>query len=188
MNELTYFLIDYKTPLQLVHLLGVMIALSGAVMSDTTFFDSVEDSTITSDEIRHIKRSGRIVICGLSIIIISGVFIFLSDVDKYIHSAKFLAKMSIVAILTANGFLFHLRHIPWLSRVVGTDIRTQPDFRNKRVELILSGAVSIASWISAVVLGTLASLPLSFVTIMTVYIVFIGFTSIVTIVIRKQLI
>jgi hypothetical protein len=167
MNEVPDFFINNKTAFQLVHLLGVVIALCGAVMSDTIFFNSVGDSIITPNEIRYIKRGGHIVIFGLSIIIISGVFIFLSDVDKYLNSPKFLAKMTIVAVLTANGFLFHL---------------------SKRIELILSGAVSSASWISALVLGTLTAVPYSYETIMSMYILFLTISVIGALTLKNRLI
>jgi hypothetical protein len=187
-DAMPVFFIDYKTVFQLVHLLGVIIALSGAAMSDTTFFDSVADSTITPEEMARIRRGHYTVIAGLSIIIISGVGIYLSDPNHYLHAPKFLAKMTIVLFLTLNGFFFHIRHIPWLTKTVGTDMRTFSDFPLRRIELCLSGALSSASWISAVTLGTLTFVPYSYTTIMTVYIVFIGIASVVAIVFRKWLI
>lgn len=185
---MTDFFFEYKTVFQLVHLLGVVIALSGAVLSDTAFFDYSSDSKITGEEISRLRKQSWMVILGLVIIILSGICIFLSDVPRYTHSPKFLAKMTIVAILLINGFILHNRHLPYLVRTVGVDFNTLKSFPRRRVELVVTGAVSNASWVSALALGTIPSLPFDYFTIMSVYISFLCVTILGTLLLRKRLI
>ncbi|GIW66611.1 MAG: hypothetical protein KatS3mg095_0509 [Candidatus Parcubacteria bacterium] len=44
----------------------------------------------------------------LGLIIVSGIFIYFSDMDNYHNSVKFMFKMIIVFIIVINGFLMNL--------------------------------------------------------------------------------
>jgi hypothetical protein len=161
--------IDTRSALTILHLIGVVIGAGGAIASDFMFFSSVKDERISHTEMRFLKLGSKMVWLGLSILFISGGLIFLGDVARYSVSTKFLAKMTIVGIITINGILFHIFHIPHLHRHAGTHFPSSDEFTRKLPVLVASGVVSMVSWMSALVLGSLHSIPYSYLSIMSLY-------------------
>src|SRR3989338_4218171 len=95
--------LELKTILLIVHIFGAIVGAGGAFTSDWIFLSSIKDSTINETEIRFIELGSRMVWIGLIILIISGLALFSLAPEQYLASGKFLAKMSIVGILTLNG-------------------------------------------------------------------------------------
>ena len=50
-----------------------------------------------------IAGTHRIVVVGLSLIVVSGLLLFASDVETFLYSRVFWIKMSLVALLLVNG-------------------------------------------------------------------------------------
>ncbi|MDP3724530.1 MAG: hypothetical protein Q8R11_02725 [bacterium] len=152
---------DLKAILTILHLLGVVIGVGSAYGSDLTFLQSVRSGIIDQCAFVRLKRLSRFVWIGLAIIAVSGIGLFLLDPHRYLASSKFLAKMTVVAMLVANGLVFHWVHLP---RLAGKT------WRNHRSALLLSGVVSFVSWTSAIILGFLRAVPLAYGEIMGIYI------------------
>lgn len=161
--------------LTLGHILGVFIGAGAAFTGDFLFLKSVRDQKITVPEMSSIRKASKIVWLGIAIIVIFGVGLFSLNPGHYLDSPKFLVKMTIVAILIINGVAFHFLHIPRLIRHIDLDLRTSAEFMKKRKYLLISGAISSTSWISALVLGSLESLPYSYHQIFGVYILMVLF-------------
>ena len=51
-----------------------------------------------------LRHTHEMVIAGLTIVMLSGVLLFGSDPDTFLHSRIFWIKMALVAVLTANGW------------------------------------------------------------------------------------
>jgi hypothetical protein len=166
--------IDNHTLFGITHLFGVVIGAGGAFTSDLMFLSTMKDKKITTAEMRFLRLGSRMVWIGLAIIIISGAVLFLDNVDRYIHSSKFLAKMVIVSIIIVNGFFFHIVHIPCLSRNVGKHLPSCRDFVRRSPYMMASGAISLISWVSAIVLGSLRGVPYSFSAIFLSYLVLLA--------------
>jgi uncharacterized membrane protein len=160
----------------IVHLFGVVVGAGGAFASDLIFFSSVKDKIINHDEMRFLRLGSAMVWIGLLIIIISGIFLFLADIDRYLSSPKFLAKMTIVAVIIVNGLFFHFYHIPKLHRHAGRHLKSSRAFVRHAPWLVISGVVSIVSWISAIILGSLRQPPFNYGEIMAAYLlaIFLG--------------
>ena len=161
--------IDLRTFLIILHLFGVALGAGGAYMSDGMFFSSIKDEKFSKTELRFLKLGSKFVWIGLLLLVLSGIGLFLTDPVKYMESTKFLSKMSIVAIIIANGIFFHLSHIPHLSRHEDTHFPSSDEFGRKRGLLLASGVVSMVSWSFALVLGALKSVPYPYWIIMLVY-------------------
>lgn len=160
---------DIKIILTILHLFGVALGAGGAFVSDAMFFKSVRDANINSTEVLFLKLGGFIVWSGLVLLAASGAGLFLLDIEHYLSSSKFLAKMTIVAILIVNGVVFHLTHIPRIIRHANHHLPSSDEFIRKRSLLAINGAISTTSWISAIILGSLSGLPYSYGTIMAIY-------------------
>ena len=161
--------IDSSTLLLIIHLFGVVLGGGGAFASDLIFMSAVKDKKISSTEMRFLRLGGKMVWLGLAILVISGVFIFFGDTENYLHSSKFLAKMTIVGIIIINGLVFHAYHIPRLHRHINNHFPSSDEFIRNAPLLLGSGAISMVSWISAIILGSLRNIPYSYGVIMAIY-------------------
>ncbi|MBI2013640.1 MAG: hypothetical protein HYS87_02330 [Candidatus Colwellbacteria bacterium] len=180
--------LDYKTVLTIAHLLGVVVGMGGAVASDFMFFSSVKDERISHTEMRFLRLGSFMVWIGLGILVLSGTLLFFTNPEVYINSAKFLAKMTIVAVIAANGVFFHLVHIPRLHRHIGSHFKSSDEFMRTAPFLILSGVVSLVSWASALLLGSLRQIPYSYLEIIGLYAIVLFFAAAGAIIFRKFII
>lgn len=176
-----------KELLTIAHLLGVALGAGGAFVSDFLFASSIKDKSFSRTEIRFLNLGGKIVWLGLITLVISGIGLFSLDPAKYLESSKFLAKMAIVAIITLNGIVFHLSHIPRIIRHAGEHFPSSDEFIRKRHLLLISGAISGTSWISALILGSLRTIPYSFGTIMSIYVVVVSTAILVALLLRQRM-
>ena len=160
---------DAKTLFLVAHIFGVALGAGGAFMSDAMFMSAVRDSRFSKTEIRFLKLASVLIWSGLTLLVLSGIGIFSTDPERYMASSKFLAKMTIVGVIVLNGFVFHFWHLPLIHRHTGVHFPTSDEFMHKRVWILVSGAVSALSWSSALVLGSLSSVPLSYGAIMGLY-------------------
>lgn len=156
------------------HLIGIGVGFGGAIASDFVFTAAIRDWKINRTEYRILKILSRMVWIGLSLLIASGIVLVLLNPELYLDSSKFWAKMTIVAVLTVNGIVFHFKHIPMIGKCLDADLKTHEVFINNSRALFVSGAISMVSWFSALVLGGLRATPFSYGFIMGIYLLVLG--------------
>jgi len=155
------------------HLFGVAFGAGGAYLSDVMFFYSVKNGYLSRSEIRFLSLASKMVWFGLLILIISGIGLFTLDPERYLASTKFLSKMSIVGIIFLNGLIFEFIHFGHLRLHLGRQFKSFEHLMKRLPFLMVSGVVSITSWTFALVLGSLKSVPYSYLTIMSFYLIVI---------------
>jgi hypothetical protein len=165
--------IDLKTIYLVAHVFGAILGAGGAFASDAMFFSTIKDGRITADELRFMKLGSKLVWTGLAILVLSGLFLVSTDMERYLSSTKFLAKVTIVCIIVVNGIIFHLIHLPHIRGHLGIKFSESRTFMKKSSFLLVSGAVSMISWIFTVVLGVVSKTPFSYGQIFGVYLIFI---------------
>lgn len=163
--------ISLYTVLLLVHLFGIIFGAGGAFVSDGIFFTALKDRIISGDELRILKAASHFIWFGLLLLIISGIALFLQDIDRLSTSAKFISKMTVVLIIVANGAIFHLVHMPFIHRHLGKPLATKrkPAKAFLIPFVLASGVISMVSWTSTIILGSLRSIPISYVGFLAVY-------------------
>jgi hypothetical protein len=164
--EITSFFQEYKPIFTVLHVLSVVVGMGAALGSDILFNFFAKDKKLDKTEVMTISTLSRIVWIGLFGIIISGVAIFFSDVARYSESSKFLAKMSIVAVLTVNGFF--LSQFLW-SSVISKGFFVFKKYHHLRQLAFILGTISVVSWVFSCVLGVLDRVGFSYSEIMSVY-------------------
>lgn len=169
------------------HIIGVALGAGGAVMSDLMFFASIKDKKISKTEITFLGLGSALVWTGLFLLILSGTGLFLSDTEKYLNSSKFIAKMAIVTVIFINGLLFHWRHMPLLAKHSGKYLYKSRDFMKNSSLLIISGVVSIVSWMSALVLGSLRSVSYTYQEVLLIYLAIVVVASYIMIKFKSKL-
>ncbi len=166
--------IDAKTLFLIVHLFGIALGAGGAFISDLLFFKSIRDKKITKTEMGFLILGSHCVTVGLCILVISGAGLFSLDPAKYLASSKFLAKMTVVAILALNGIIFHMVHIPRLKRLAAGKI-SATIFKRYRWQILASGVISLVSWATAIVLGAFKTIPWEYELIISLYVAVLFF-------------
>ena len=161
--------IELQTVLVIGHIFGVALGAGVAVFSAVIFTKVMYDGVVTKNEMQLLHLASGIVALGLVIIVASGSGLFLLNPDRYIDSTKFLSKMSIVGILIVNGTLIHLLHIRALEKKLGKYLPDIPGFITRSYFMYAGGAISMTSWMSALILGVFRGVPYSYTTIMSVY-------------------
>lgn len=160
---------ELKDILVIIHLFGVVMGAGGAFMSDAMFFSTLKDLKISKTEMRFLRIGSTMVWLGLITLFVSGYFLYRLDPVFYLNSHKFLAKMTLVAIILINGIFLHVSLIPLFGRHVGEHLPSSDELTRKRPILFTSGAISFTSWVGALILGALRSLPVTYWAIMGTY-------------------
>lgn len=164
--------------LLLAHVIGIIVGVGGATVSDGLFFKTIKNRKISSDEYKLLNEAGKIIWSGFAIAILSGLGLLLyqyttSGDITYWENAYFQAKLAIVSLILLNGIVFHSKVLPFMSNHLNENMKEE-EFTNKFWLFSITGAISIVSWWSVVVLGLLApEIPLSI--ILNIYALLIAF-------------
>jgi hypothetical protein len=166
METIELFFGNYKAPFTILHVLAVVFGMGAALVSDFLFNFYTKDKELSKTEISTLSILSKIVLTALPLIILSGVALFLGNIDKYLSSAKFLVKMTLMVILLINGFI--LDKYIW-SHLINKKFFTSPKERKFRMLSFICGATSAITWLFICGLGVLDSVPLSYWQLLGVY-------------------
>ena len=169
--EITDFFRETKGLFILIHVVSVIIGMGAALISDIFFTLFSRDRLLEPRELKVLNTLSYIVWIGLALIIVSGLGIFLSDPLTYASSPKFLSKMSIVLILSLNGYILHRFIKPHLK--LPAFLETTRRYRARTVAFAC-GAISLISWICAFVLALLKNVPWNYTQFMGLYVLILA--------------
>ncbi len=164
--DLTEFFGEYKSYAVMVHVVSATLGVVVALGADILFTFYGRDRRLSAREIRRLDATSKIIWALLAIIILSGLAIFLSDPLTYAASAKFLAKMTIVAIITLNGYVLWRLVQPSLKN---PGLLTSARARPVRRLAFACGAISLTSWLSAFSLALAKDTILTYSQLMSLY-------------------
>ena len=120
-----------------------------------SFFKFMKDHQISEDEKDTLDTITRVIWFGLSIIMVSGLMLFLPEHARLGDSPKFLLKMVVVSIVTLNGVALNLLVAPRMRQLSFEGTKPARHFRRLAFAL---GGISIVSWYIAFILGSVRSL------------------------------
>jgi hypothetical protein len=152
-----------------VHFIGLALGFGGALMSDAMFFSSIKDKNISLTEYQFLRLGAKIVWIGLFLLLLSGIGLVWVK-PAIIFASKFQIKMIMISVIVLNGMVFHLKHLPFLGAQIDFPLHKTPSFLDKSLLLVMSGAISVISWFSVVLMGALRGLPYGIVTLVIAYI------------------
>jgi len=133
-----------KTVVGFVHIGGLLAGGGCAVTADLATNGAARDSAAAQvTELRVLKRTHELVVAGLAALFLSGMLLFLADLDTYLHSRIFWAKMGLVALLLVNGLL-----------LVAGERRVQAGDSTAWTRLHRTAVISLVLWLLTTLLGT----------------------------------
>jgi uncharacterized membrane protein len=140
-----------NTLLVYIHLLAACVAVGILLIQDYALARS-QGKPLTTIEMAELKLSAHRVSLALSLLWITGIALVVNGYlghPDYIINEKLWAKISVVAILTLNGFFLHHFCFPRLC----TDAGINKLSLREKILLALSGSLSTTSWLFACYLG-----------------------------------
>ncbi|MEK7499442.1 MAG: hypothetical protein AAB649_02455 [Patescibacteria group bacterium] len=166
---------DLRIILVILHIIGTVLGAGAATVTDYLVFKFSKDIKIDKDEFQILHTISDLIWAGLFLLLMTGLgFIYLHITDfgnvRDAYSLdKIWAKITIVIILTLNGFFVHYFVLPTLKQRLGKTLAT-PSFIKKSFFIFSPGAISAVSWYSALVLGAWRGLEASYAEIMCGYV------------------
>jgi hypothetical protein len=157
MQELFVLLANQKLWWVIVHNIGFILGLGGATITDVLFFRFLKDYRITQQEKGTMDTLSNIIWVGLLVLIVSGIMLYLPEQARLGESPKFLLKLVVVSVLLINGILLNLLVAPRMRSF--SLAQTAPAKHFRRLAFALGG-ISIASWYTAFILGSLRHINL----------------------------
>ncbi|HLD81580.1 MAG TPA: vitamin K epoxide reductase family protein [Patescibacteria group bacterium] len=171
--QILELLIDYKRPIIALHLIGTVLGLGGATITDIFFFKFLKDFRISKKEKEIMDTLSQIIWFGLAVLLLSGIGLYLPNASALNATPKFLVKMIIVCIIILNGAVMNILIAPQLVKLSFKSLAKKKNTRLillRRLSFAL-GAISITSWYSALILGvTPKDVPIPFLGILSLYI------------------
>jgi hypothetical protein len=133
-----------RTLVAFVHVAGIVSGGGAAVVADRATLRATRKGTLAGrPQIDAIHATHRIVLVGLTAVIVSGVLLFAADVATYAPSRLFWIKMGMVAALMINGTV-----------LVGTGRGKRPADERMRRTLRWTAGISLALWFLTTLAGT----------------------------------
>jgi len=133
-----------STAVTFVHLAGILLAGGFAIVADRASLRL--SPTGDMDQMRQLDEIASVhrwVIIGLVVTFVSGILMFFSDLNTYLHSAVFWTKMGLIVLLLGNGYV-RMRAEAALRRGVAVWRR----FRQTSI-------ASLALWFAVLLAGTI---------------------------------
>lgn len=167
------FLVEYRSVILVFHVLAMALGLGSATLADIFFFKFLKDSRISEEEAQMLSTLSEVIWLALGVVIITGAALFLPSAAAFLDTPKFLAKMVIVLVIVLNGAFLNLYIAPKLVKISFAEPHHHKEGelgRARRIAFAL-GPISIVSWYSAFILGSLpATNPLSFWMFLKIYV------------------
>lgn len=150
-----------RTFLLVVHVGGLALGLGAALLLDLFLGRHLYGSPLQQSTLDLLHFGGKVVTVGLALLWISGIgFLVLYGIEtpEKLANPKIWAKLSIVVVLTINGFALHHLALPRLERRVGRVVLREASCSSDTLILLAIGSISFVSWISAFLLGMVREL------------------------------
>lgn len=165
-DDFILFLNENRNFVLLFHILGIVLGLGAATLSNLFFFKFLKDWRISEKEAKVLHTFSKVIWVGLVILILSGLGLYLPHWDQLLKLPMFLTKMMVVGVILINGILLNTLISPNLTKIFSLP-------RLRRLAFVL-GPISVVSWYSAFILGMFRSVSFSFIYIFGTYLILLA--------------
>lgn len=165
------FLAKYRGSLIVLHTLSAAIGVGAATITDVMFFKFLKDYRISQSEQSLMNTLSNVIWFALGMIVITGIGIFIPESERLLTSSKFLIKVLAVCVVIVNGSILNLVVSPKMVKMDFGSSDGSKSLRSLRKLSYALGAISITSWYTIFILGSLKSIPFSFTKAVLFYVI-----------------
>ena len=153
------------------HAISTAVGLGSATVADVLFFKFLKDFKISEWEAGVLKILSQVIWFALAVIVISGVGLYFPEMAELNQAPKFLVKVIVVLVIIINGAFLNLLVTPQLVKISFGKKHDHEvgELHHIRKIAFALGAISIISWYSAFILGSLRSLTINFAPLLLIY-------------------
>lgn len=168
---LVHLLAEYKAFFVILHALSAAIGVGAASITDVFFFKFLKDYRISEDEADTMKTLSQVIWFALGALVLTGLCLYLPEAARLNETPKFLLKTLIVLVLIGNGVVLNLLIQPKLVHISFGEPHhhMKGELHHLRKLSFALGAISIISWYTVFILGSLRSVALSFSQLSVIY-------------------
>jgi len=98
-----------RTGVEFIHIGGLLVGGGCAIAADLATLRTHREGAVSrSMQLQLLKTTHRIVLLGLAALTVSGLLLFVADLDTFLTSRIFWLKMALFAVLLLNGAMMQL--------------------------------------------------------------------------------
>ncbi|MDO8601563.1 MAG: vitamin K epoxide reductase family protein [bacterium] len=170
-TNILFLLIANQSVIIIFHAAAMAIGLGAATMTDIFFFKFLKDFKISEGEAYVMRTLSQVIWFALGFIVVTGLGLLIPQAAVLVTSSKFLVKMIVILVIITNGAVLNLYVTPRLSQIsFGQTHQHKPgELHHMRKVAFALGGVSITSWYTAFLLGSLSEISLPFVSVLALY-------------------
>lgn len=166
-------MMDWLKFLIAFHIIGTAFGVGGATISGVLFFKFLKSVSVNRTEFNFLKTTSSLIWLGFVILAFSGIGFFIvyranNLGPTVMYEPRLWAHLTIALVLLLNSVVMHGRILPVLESEIGRPAKS-PIFFKKMPLAFSSGAISLVSWYSALVLGAWRGLTASYFFIISAY-------------------
>ncbi len=143
-------------PLTIMHLTGFSFGLGLATIVDVMLLRHLlRNQILTESQYNTIHQLSVYVVIGLGVLWVSGagfLLIYVFNSPEKICNPKVWAKVTVVVILSINGFFIHRYLLPRFKLCIGQRLMDSQSYKQLSI-FCASGVLSIVSWYVPFILG-----------------------------------
>lgn len=159
--SLVLLLKEYRTLIIIFHALSAAVGVGSATITDIFFFRYLKDYKISETEHKTMETLSGIIWVALGLLVLTGLGLFIPESERLLASSKFVTKSFAVLVLIINGVLLNLIISPKMMQITFGDNFSHNNNTLHRIRkfAFAFGGISISSWYTIFILGSLKSIP-----------------------------
>lgn len=173
--DVSALLAEYKGLIVLFHGIAAAIGVGAVTITDVFFFRFLKDYRISHDEAATMQVLSNVIWFALGLLVLTGIGLYVPESVALLAKSKFVMKMLLVLVLIGNGVMLNLVIHPRLVHISFGEAKVDHpgEMHHLRRLAYAAGGISIVTWYSVFILGSLRNVPMSFGELFGIYAVLV---------------
>ena len=154
----------------ILHMLGVVVGLGAATVTDVLFFRFLKDFRISKKEADIMATLSKVIWLALIVLVVSGIALFIPKQDVLLANGKFLTKTIALGVIIINGLMLNFYLQPRLITIHFAGERPVRERLARKIAFLLGG-ISVSSWYFVFIIGSLRGVRIPFSEVFLVYLI-----------------
>jgi len=140
-----------------LHLLGIVLGVGGATITDILFFNFLKDLRISEMEAEIMRTISEVVWIGLALLVFSALGLYFADPSRFSANVPFLVSAVATVALVICGAFYNLLLAPRLVQISFKEEHAHEPGELKKLRCVgfALGAITLISWYTVFFLNVL---------------------------------